>query len=64
MVWFWINNCVCSLQNSMRATLENHEASSHLPPIKVMVALGGEDLSIKVSHWEPLVTNLCPENEC
>ncbi|XP_008328763.1 pyruvate dehydrogenase (acetyl-transferring) kinase isozyme 2, mitochondrial-like [Cynoglossus semilaevis] len=36
-------------KNSMRATLENHEASSHLPPIKVMVALGGEDLSIKMS---------------
>uniref|UniRef100_A0A4W4FJZ2 Protein-serine/threonine kinase n=1 Tax=Electrophorus electricus TaxID=8005 RepID=A0A4W4FJZ2_ELEEL len=34
-------------KNSMRATIENHEASSTLPPIKVMVALGREDLSIK-----------------
>uniref|UniRef100_W5LQT5 Protein-serine/threonine kinase n=1 Tax=Astyanax mexicanus TaxID=7994 RepID=W5LQT5_ASTMX len=36
-------------KNSMRATIENHECSSSLPPIKVMVALGGEDLSIKMS---------------
>nr|XP_019959215.1 PREDICTED: pyruvate dehydrogenase (acetyl-transferring) kinase isozyme 2, mitochondrial-like [Paralichthys olivaceus] len=36
-------------KNAMRATIENHEASRTLPPIKVMVALGGEDLSIKVS---------------
>uniref|UniRef100_A0A8B9GUM2 Protein-serine/threonine kinase n=1 Tax=Astyanax mexicanus TaxID=7994 RepID=A0A8B9GUM2_ASTMX len=36
-------------KNSMRATIENHESSSSLPPIKVMVALGGEDLSIKMS---------------
>uniref|UniRef100_A0A4W4FJL8 Protein-serine/threonine kinase n=1 Tax=Electrophorus electricus TaxID=8005 RepID=A0A4W4FJL8_ELEEL len=36
-------------KNSMRATIENHEASSTLPPIKVMVALGREDLSIKMS---------------
>lgn len=33
----------------MRATIETHESSRTLPPIKVMVALGGEDLSIKVS---------------
>uniref|UniRef100_A0A8D0DHW9 Protein-serine/threonine kinase n=1 Tax=Sander lucioperca TaxID=283035 RepID=A0A8D0DHW9_SANLU len=36
-------------KNAMRATIENHEASRTLPPIKVMVALGGEDLSIKMS---------------
>lgn len=36
-------------KNSMRATIESHESSSSLPPIKVMVALGGEDLSIKMS---------------
>ncbi|XP_034450230.1 pyruvate dehydrogenase (acetyl-transferring) kinase isozyme 2, mitochondrial-like isoform X2 [Hippoglossus hippoglossus] len=36
-------------KNAMRATIENHEASRTLPPIKVMVALGGEDLSIKIS---------------
>lgn len=57
----------------MRATIENHEASRILPPIKVMIALGGEDLSIKVSlksllslsyqfqYWQqtlPLCTNL------
>uniref|UniRef100_A0A7N8Y9E2 Protein-serine/threonine kinase n=1 Tax=Mastacembelus armatus TaxID=205130 RepID=A0A7N8Y9E2_9TELE len=39
---------VSSLQNAMRATIENHESSRTLPPIKVMVALGGEDLSIKM----------------
>ncbi|KAJ8372344.1 hypothetical protein AAFF_G00290330 [Aldrovandia affinis] len=36
-------------KNAMRATIENHEASSILPPIQVMVAIGGEDLSIKMS---------------
>ncbi|KAK1877462.1 [Pyruvate dehydrogenase (acetyl-transferring)] kinase isozyme 2 mitochondrial [Dissostichus eleginoides] len=36
-------------KNAMRATIENHKASRTLPPIKVMVALGGEDLSIKMS---------------
>ncbi|KAM6967316.1 pyruvate dehydrogenase (acetyl-transferring) kinase isozyme 2, mitochondrial-like [Tautogolabrus adspersus] len=36
-------------KNSMRATIENHEASRTLPPIKVMVALGREDLSITMS---------------
>lgn len=32
----------------MRATVESHESSLTLPPIKIMVALGEEDLSIKV----------------
>ncbi|MGH0132867.1 UNVERIFIED_CONTAM: hypothetical protein FKN15_000954 [Acipenser sinensis] len=36
-------------KNAMRATVETHESSPSLPPIKVMVALGGEDLSIKMS---------------
>ncbi|KAM3863766.1 pyruvate dehydrogenase (acetyl-transferring) kinase isozyme 2, mitochondrial-like [Diretmus argenteus] len=36
-------------KNAMRATIENHEASRTLPPIQVLVALGGEDLSIKMS---------------
>ncbi|XP_036802267.1 pyruvate dehydrogenase (acetyl-transferring) kinase isozyme 2, mitochondrial isoform X2 [Oncorhynchus mykiss] len=36
-------------KNAMRATIENHDASNRLPPIQVMVAIGGEDLSIKVS---------------
>uniref|UniRef100_A0A2K6GDC1 Protein-serine/threonine kinase n=1 Tax=Propithecus coquereli TaxID=379532 RepID=A0A2K6GDC1_PROCO len=35
--------------NAMRATVESHESSLVLPPIKVMVALGEEDLSIKMS---------------
>uniref|UniRef100_A0A674CQF5 Protein-serine/threonine kinase n=1 Tax=Salmo trutta TaxID=8032 RepID=A0A674CQF5_SALTR len=34
-------------KNAMRATIENHESSNRLPPIQVMVAIGGEDLSIK-----------------
>lgn len=34
-------------KNAMRATIERHDST--LPPIRVMVALGGEDLSIKVS---------------
>uniref|UniRef100_A0A3Q3VNS5 Protein-serine/threonine kinase n=1 Tax=Mola mola TaxID=94237 RepID=A0A3Q3VNS5_MOLML len=36
-------------KNAMRATVETHESNRSLPPIKVMVALGGEDLSIKMS---------------
>lgn len=32
----------------MRATVETHETSLTLPPIKVRVALGSEDLTIKV----------------
>uniref|UniRef100_A0A8D3BKI3 Protein-serine/threonine kinase n=1 Tax=Scophthalmus maximus TaxID=52904 RepID=A0A8D3BKI3_SCOMX len=36
-------------KNAMRATIETHESSNHLPPIQVMVSLGGEDMSIKVS---------------
>ncbi|XP_041939567.1 pyruvate dehydrogenase (acetyl-transferring) kinase isozyme 2, mitochondrial [Alosa sapidissima] len=35
-------------KNAMRATIENH-SNSTLPPVEVMVAIGGEDLSIKVS---------------
>ncbi|KAJ0060306.1 hypothetical protein NL108_010131, partial [Boleophthalmus pectinirostris] len=36
-------------KNAMRATIEKHEASYELPPIGVLVSLGGEDMSIKVS---------------
>ncbi|XP_030630049.1 pyruvate dehydrogenase (acetyl-transferring) kinase isozyme 2, mitochondrial isoform X3 [Chanos chanos] len=36
-------------KNAMRATIESHKEGASLPPIHVMVALGGEDLSIKVS---------------
>ncbi|XP_076864925.1 pyruvate dehydrogenase kinase, isozyme 4 [Brachyhypopomus gauderio] len=36
-------------KNAMRATVETHENSTHLPPIKVTVALGSEDLTIKMS---------------
>ncbi|XP_051992547.1 pyruvate dehydrogenase kinase 2b [Xyrauchen texanus] len=36
-------------KNAMRATIEHHETSSTLPPIKVIVALGTEDLSIKIN---------------
>ncbi|XP_017157222.1 pyruvate dehydrogenase (acetyl-transferring) kinase isozyme 2, mitochondrial [Poecilia reticulata] len=35
-------------KNAMRATIETHENRNNLPPIKVMVSLGGEDMSIKV----------------
>jgi hypothetical protein len=37
----------------MRATVESHESSLTLPPIKIMVALGEEDLSIKVCDSWP-----------
>lgn len=38
----------------MRATIENHEEGGSLPPIQVMVAVGGEDLTIKVIWTERL----------
>lgn len=34
----------------MRATVETHETSATLPPVKVRVSLGGEDLTIKVDE--------------
>lgn len=40
-------------QNAMRATVESHENSPRLPAIKVMVALGQEDVSIKVRKGPP-----------
>ncbi|KAM9493053.1 pyruvate dehydrogenase kinase, isozyme 4 [Clarias gariepinus] len=36
-------------KNAMRATVETHENSTYLPPIKVRVSLGYEDLTIKMS---------------
>lgn len=36
-------------KNAMRATVETHENSTYLPPIKVRVSLGHEDLTIKMS---------------
>uniref|UniRef100_A0ACB8EVS2 [Pyruvate dehydrogenase (Acetyl-transferring)] kinase isozyme 2 n=1 Tax=Sphaerodactylus townsendi TaxID=933632 RepID=A0ACB8EVS2_9SAUR len=36
-------------KNAMRATVESHESSPTLPSIKVMVSLGQEDLSIRMS---------------
>ena len=45
--------CPClphRLQNAMRATIEHNEGKTSLPPINVMVSLGGEDMSIKVGH--------------
>ncbi|CAL8263257.1 unnamed protein product [Arctogadus glacialis] len=35
-------------KNAMRATIEHNEGKTTLPPINVMVSLGGEDMSIKV----------------
>ncbi|KAJ8334201.1 hypothetical protein SKAU_G00398400 [Synaphobranchus kaupii] len=36
-------------KNAMRATVETHESSLTLPPIKVRVSLGSEDLTIKMA---------------
>ncbi|XP_014033968.1 pyruvate dehydrogenase kinase, isozyme 4 [Salmo salar] len=36
-------------KNAMRATVETHETALHLPPVKVRVSLGSEDLTIKIS---------------
>ncbi|CAL8304842.1 unnamed protein product [Lota lota] len=35
-------------KNAMRATIEHHQGRNPLPPIEVVVSLGGEDVSIKV----------------
>ncbi|XP_031456394.1 pyruvate dehydrogenase kinase, isozyme 2 [Phasianus colchicus] len=43
---FWCHLLGC---NAMRATVESHENSPRLPAIRVLVALGQEDLSIKMS---------------
>uniref|UniRef100_A0A8C9XUR4 Protein-serine/threonine kinase n=1 Tax=Sander lucioperca TaxID=283035 RepID=A0A8C9XUR4_SANLU len=40
---------MAKILNAMRATIETHDDSNNLPPIKVMVSLGDEDMSIKVS---------------
>uniref|UniRef100_A0A8C5CJQ6 Protein-serine/threonine kinase n=1 Tax=Gadus morhua TaxID=8049 RepID=A0A8C5CJQ6_GADMO len=42
-------NCEYQHYNAMRATVETHEASFTLPPVKVRVSLGSEDLTIKMS---------------
>uniref|UniRef100_A0A8C6RWM4 Protein-serine/threonine kinase n=1 Tax=Nannospalax galili TaxID=1026970 RepID=A0A8C6RWM4_NANGA len=47
-------------KNAMRATVESHESSLTLPPIKIMVALGEEDLSIKSERWK---TNPAPARQ-
>lgn len=36
-------------KNAMRATIEVHEASCTLPPVRVLISLGAEDLSIRMS---------------
>uniref|UniRef100_A0A8C1KK59 Protein-serine/threonine kinase n=1 Tax=Cyprinus carpio TaxID=7962 RepID=A0A8C1KK59_CYPCA len=36
-------------KNAMRATIENHKEGCNFPPIQVMVGIGGEDLTIKMS---------------
>uniref|UniRef100_A0A8C9YU79 Protein-serine/threonine kinase n=1 Tax=Sander lucioperca TaxID=283035 RepID=A0A8C9YU79_SANLU len=41
--------CMFFCQNAMRATVETHETALTLPPIKVRVSLGTEDLTIKMS---------------
>uniref|UniRef100_A0A4W5RLK5 Protein-serine/threonine kinase n=1 Tax=Hucho hucho TaxID=62062 RepID=A0A4W5RLK5_9TELE len=41
--------CLFCFQNAMRATVETHEMALHLPPVKVRVSLGSEDLTIKIS---------------
>lgn len=48
-------------QNAMRATVESHENSPRLPAIKVMVALGQEDLSIKVCKGPPAPSRRGPQ---
>lgn len=37
------------LKNSLRATIDTHATSRTLPPLKVIIVNGGEDVSIKIS---------------
>ena len=37
------------LKNSLRATIETHQDSDSLPPVKVIIADGAEDITIKIS---------------
>ena len=46
-----VSVCGFSVKNAMRATVETHEASFTLPPVKVRVSLGSEDLTIKVHRY-------------
>lgn len=39
---------VCTVQNAMRATMELHGDALEYPPIHTQVALGSEDLTVKV----------------
>ncbi|XP_018648260.1 putative pyruvate dehydrogenase [Schistosoma mansoni] len=36
------------LKNAMRAVVEYHSSADHLPPIKVLIATGQENVTIKV----------------
>ena len=40
-------------KNSMRATVETHSKSKHMPEIEVLVAKGEHDVSIRVSDQVP-----------
>uniref|UniRef100_A0A8C5B4N4 Protein-serine/threonine kinase n=1 Tax=Gadus morhua TaxID=8049 RepID=A0A8C5B4N4_GADMO len=46
--WWVVLRSRSDLKNAMRATIEHNEGKTSLPPINVMVSLGGEDMSIKV----------------
>ncbi|KAK9763896.1 [Pyruvate dehydrogenase (acetyl-transferring)] kinase isozyme 2 [Basidiobolus ranarum] len=37
------------LKNSLRATVESHQSEQTLPPLKLIIANGGEDVSFKLS---------------
>lgn len=41
----------CLLQNAMRATMELHGDAMEYPPVHAQVALGSEDLTVKVK-WK------------
>lgn len=41
---------VCTVQNAMRATMELHGDALEYPPIHTQLALGSEDLTVKVRH--------------
>lgn len=48
-----------TLQNAMRATMELHGDALHYPPIHAQVALGNEDLTVKVGLRAPGSDTLC-----
>ena len=45
------SNCSLFSQNAMRAVVEQHGSSVDIPPLKVLITKGRQDLTVKVCNW-------------